>query len=190
MFSQALLAQPSGVDVTGKVTESGTGLPLNQVSISVSSTGVSSGTDENGDFTITVPDLEAELIINLPGYIKRNVFLNGRDFIAVTLVSSRFRSMDDSYNTPLGPEILKDAVFPVTSLTAGDLKLDKVTSFDQALHGLVPGMDVTNQSGLPGQRTFMRIRGISSLFAETEPLLFIDGMIHDFSYAKYSLMEG
>ncbi|MBL7111199.1 MAG: SusC/RagA family TonB-linked outer membrane protein [Bacteroidales bacterium] len=190
MFIHPLLAQTSGVNITGVVTESGTGLPLSQVSVSVSTTGASSETDEQGAFTIAVPDLETELIINLPGYNKRNIHLNGRDFVTVYMVSSLYRSLDNSFNSPVGPEIIKDATFPVTTVTASDLKLSQATSFDQALQGRVPGMSVVEQSGMPGHRTFMSLRGISSLYANTEPLLFIDGMIYDYSYAKNSLMEG
>ena len=67
-FAQPLMAQTPEVNITGVVTESGTGLPLKQVSISVTSTGKSADTDEKGAFTIAVPNLKAELIINLPGY--------------------------------------------------------------------------------------------------------------------------
>ena len=189
-ITQPLLAQTSEVNVTGVVTESGTGLPLKQVSISVSSTGVIAGTDENGAFTIVVPSLEAELTINLPGYVVRNIYLNGRDNVNVTLVSAGYKSFDNSYNTPNGAIPVKDAVYPVTSLTASDVKLNKATSFDQVLQGKVPGMSVNQQSGMPGSRTYMTVRGTSSLYGNSEPLLVIDGMIHDYSYASSSLMEG
>jgi TonB-linked SusC/RagA family outer membrane protein len=189
-IARPLLAQTSDLNIKGVVTESGTGLPLQQVTISVTSTGTSSQTDELGAFTINVPDLQVELIIDLPGYNKRNIFLNGRDFVNVSMVSERYRSLDNSYNTPLGSAVLKDETFAVTTLTSAELKLSKVTSFDQALQGKIPGMSVIEQSGMPGHRTFMNIRGISSLYAHSEPILFIDGMIHDYSYANNSLMEG
>ncbi len=185
-----LFAQTSDISISGVVKESGTGLPLKQVSISVSSTGTSSETDELGAFTIAVPNLEAELIINLPGYNMRNIFLNGREFVNVSLVSSSYRSFDNSYNTPIGAVTIKDEVFSATSLIANDLLYSKSTSFDQVLQGKVPGMQVIEQSGMPGHRTYMNIRGVSSLYANSEPLLFIDGMIHDYTYARNSLLEG
>ncbi len=190
IFFQSLLAQSSEINITGVVTESSTGLPLSQVSVSVSSTGTISESDEEGAFTIAVPDLQAELIINLPDYNLRNIYLNGRDFVAVTLVSSRYKSLDNSLNSPVGSEIIKDATFAITKITADDIKLTQATSFDQALQGIVPGLSVVQQSGMPGHRTFMIHRGISSLFANSEPLLFIDGMIYDYTYAQHSLMEG
>lgn len=187
---QPLPAQAPGKIVSGMVTESGTGLPLQQVFISVSSTGASTTTDEKGEFSISVPDLHSELIFDLPGYVKRNIFLRNREFISLSMVPIIYKSLDDSYNSPLGVRTLKDAVFPVTGLTVNDLKHTRASSFDQAFQGKVPGLSVTEQSGMPGQRTYMNIRGISSIYAASEPLLFIDGMIYDYSYATKSLMEG
>jgi TonB-linked SusC/RagA family outer membrane protein len=187
---QSVWAQNPGVTIKGIVLESGTGLPLKQVSISVASTGTSSETDEKGAFSIVVPDKHAELLINLPGYNKRNIYLNGRDLINISLVSTDYNSFDNSYNNPLGSNLLKDASFPVSALTAENLKQEQVSSFDQALQGRVSGLSVIQQSGMPGHKTYMNIRGVSSLYGNNEPLLFIDGMIHEYSYANKSLMEG
>jgi TonB-linked SusC/RagA family outer membrane protein len=189
-FAKPAYGQTTEINIKGMVTESGTGLPLNQVSISVNSTGTSAETDSLGAFTISVPDMQVEIIVDLPGYIKRNIFLGGRDFVNISLVSDKYRTQDNSYNSPLGTAIHKDAVAPVTSLTSSEVDFSKATSFDQVLQGRVPGMMVINQSGMPGNRTYMNIRGVSSLYGRSEPLLFIDGMIHDYSYSTNSLMEG
>jgi len=182
--------QENELSVTGTVLESGTGLPLKQVSISVNSTGVSTETDSLGVFKLSVPDLNAEIIVDLPGYNKRNLFINGRENLTISLVSEVYRSMDNSFNNPMGKEVIKDAIFPITSMTAADISYSKSSSFDQVLQGRVPGMLSIQQSGMPGSRTYMNIRGISSLYGRSEPLLFVDGMIHDYSYASTSLMEG
>lgn len=185
-----LAAQPPGMTLTGVVTESGSGLPLNQVFVSVTATGAIAQTDENGAFQIEVPDLEVEIIFDLPGYIRRTIFLNGRESLDVSLVSSEYRSFDDIFNSPLGELTIKGTTFPIQSVTANDVKLSKVTSADQSLIGRVSGLRSVRQSGMPGQRTYMSIRGVSSLYAHNEPLVFIDGMIYDYSYANVGLMEG
>jgi len=149
---QSAWSQNPGISIKGIVIESGTGLPLKQVSISVASTGTSSETDEKGAFTILVPDKQAELIIDLPGYNKRNIYLNGRDFINVSMVSSIYSSFDNSYNNPLGNNLLKDANYSLSTLTSDNLKSSSVSSFDQALQGKVSGLSVINQSGMPGQQ--------------------------------------
>jgi len=146
---QMLNAQSSGVEITGTVSESGTGLPLDQVAVSVSSTGTTAITDEQGTFTLTVPDLQAEINVSLPGYNRRNIYLNGRESLDIVMVSDRYQTMDNVYNTPLGTQLLKDATFPVTSVTQSAMAYSKASSFDQALQGKVPGMMFTEQSGMP-----------------------------------------
>jgi len=187
---QTATAQDAGLNVKGIVLESGTGLPLKQVTISVTATGTTAGTDEKGEFTIAVPNKQVELVIYLPGYNKRNIYLNGRDFLNVSLVSSDFGSFDNTYNDPLGEKILKGASFSLSKLTSKDFANTASSSFDQALKGRVAGLSSTEESGMPGYKTFLNIRGYSSLFGKTEPLLVIDGMIHEYSYANQSLMEG
>jgi len=190
LFCQDLPAQPSGVNVSGVVVESLSGLPLNQVVVSATATGVIAQTDENGAFTIMVPDLNAELVVNFPGYVLRSLFLQGRDFIEVSLVTAEHRSFDEIYFSPKGELIVKDATFSLEALPEQEVRFTNATSFDQVLNGRIPGLNVIRQSGMPGQRTFMNIRGFSSLYANNEPLVFIDGMIYDFAYANVSLMEG
>jgi len=183
-------AQESGINISGVVVESVSGAPLNQVFVSAAATGAIAQTDENGAFTIEVPDLDAELVIDFPGYIRRRVFLQGRETIQVSMVSAENRSFDEIYFSPAGELILKDAAFALHSLPAQELRLSSTTSFDQTLNGRVPGLRVVRQSGMPGQRTFMNVRGFSSIHAHSEPLVFIDGMIYDYAYANVSLMEG
>ena len=92
-ISQPLSAQTPEVEVTGVedgITESGTGQALGMVSISVAATGYSTGTDSTGAFTLTVPDLQAQIILNMPGYTSRNLYLNGRDHINISLVREKY----------------------------------------------------------------------------------------------------
>ncbi|MBN2636550.1 MAG: SusC/RagA family TonB-linked outer membrane protein [Prolixibacteraceae bacterium] len=189
-LTQSVVAQTSEKVVTGIVKESGSGQPLGQVTISVSSTGKISVADDNGKFSISVPDLQSELIFNRPGYVLQKIYLNGRDEVNISLVALEYRSLDDIYNTPNGQFLVKDAVFSTSTLRANELEYSKVSSTDQALQGKVAGMNVIQKSGMPGQRTYMNLRGLSSYYGNSEPMLIIDGMIHDHNYASHSLLEG
>ncbi|MBN1767562.1 MAG: SusC/RagA family TonB-linked outer membrane protein [Prolixibacteraceae bacterium] len=189
-LQQPLVAQNSGISVTGVVKESGTGKPLEMVAVSVSSTGLTTVTEPDGTFKLPVPNLQAELLFNLPGYTTLNLFLNGRDAVNVSLVAKEFRSFNDKYNTPNGQLAIKDAVYSLSNVVSDEFAYTKSASSDQVLQGRFAGVDVTQQSGIPGQRTYMSIRGNSSFYGNSEPLLIIDGMIHDFSYAGHSIIEG
>lgn len=187
---QNVYAQPPSVSVSGRVLESGSRLPLKQVSISVALTGVLSETNDKGEFTITVPDEQAELIIDLPGYTKRSVFLLGRETIEVSLVPSQYKSFDQLNNTPTGTWCIKDAVNSQTAIYSNELKFNQSTSFEQALQGIVPGLQIVEQSGMPGSISSINMGGYSSIYCRNEPLLLIDGMIQDYNYATQSIIEG
>lgn len=187
---QAVKAQSAAYTVKGKVIESGTGNALAQVSISVTSTGVVADTDEKGDFSIEVPGKQSELIVYLPGYTKRTIYTNGREVMTISLVADEYKSMDDVFNKTLGTNTLKNEVYAGNTISANDMQLSNTTSFDQAMQGLAPGLQIIRQSGMPGEKTWLNVRGVNSMVARNEPLLIIDGMIHDYNYAYNGIMEG
>jgi len=183
-------AQSTSVMVKGIITESGTKKPLAQVTISVTATGFITDTNDKGEFTISAPNKNSELSINLPGYHKRQIFINGREFLNISLVPVRFKSTDNTFNKPLGQSIIKDEIYSTSTITNDEMSLNNITSFDQALQGLVPGLNVTNHSGMPGSKSALYMRGVHSIYGRNEPLLIIDGMIHDYNYANQSSIEG
>jgi len=187
---QPMMAQDAGLEITGTVLASGTQEPLEQAAISVSATGSTVITDAEGKFTLNVPDRNAEIIINLPGYERRVIYLNGLTEVTIILVEEQFDNLDDPYIDPLGTRVVKEATYAVHALTQEDVRYTSSTTFDGALQGKVPGMNVIEHSGMPGHRSLMNIRGYNSLFANSEPLVFIDGMIHSYSYAMDGLMDG
>ncbi|MFB6319050.1 SusC/RagA family TonB-linked outer membrane protein [Saccharicrinis sp. FJH54] len=183
-------AQTDSVNISGTVFESGTGNALNMVSVSDAVSGISTSTDEKGEFSIRVGDDNTMLIFNLPGYTKRSLYVHGKTTIRVYLVPEMYKSEDKLVITPLENKQLKDVVTPLEALTVQDLEMTTITSFDQGLQGKISGLYVQQQSGMPGQRTYMNIRGGSSLLASNEPVVFIDGMLHNYNYAKNGILEG
>lgn len=183
-------AQTDSVIIVGKVVESGTGNALEMVSVSDSETGVSTSTNEDGEFAITLLEDDALLIFNLPGYTKRSLHVKEADKLEIYLIKQEYKSEDNLVITTMDEVEAKDISVPVSALTVGDLEKTTYASFDQGLQGKVSGLYIKEQSGMPGQRTLMNIRGGSSLYASNEPIIFIDGMIHNYNYAQNGIIEG
>lgn len=183
-------AQTDSVRINGVVIGSGTDSPLHMVSVSDAGTGVSTSTNEKGEFSLVLLNRNSKLIFNLPGYTKRDIFLSGRTSVEVYLVPSQFKSTDKELITPIDKFPIKNVSYAVVPLNGKDVDMSTYTSFDQSLQGKVAGLLVTDKSGMPGQRTYMNIRGMSSLFGNNEPIVFIDGMIHNYSYANGGIIEG
>ena len=64
----------------------------------------------------------------------------------------------------------------ISSVSGTQLKNLIVPNVESSLQGLIPGLHVIQSNGTPGSETIMRIRGTSSIFAETEPLYVLDGI--------------
>ncbi|WP_372746250.1 SusC/RagA family TonB-linked outer membrane protein, partial [Lutibacter sp.] len=61
-------------------------------------------------------------------------------------------------------------------ISGDDLAETPVTSVDQVLQGKVAGLSISSTSGTPGSVQNIRIRGVSSITSNNEPLYVIDGV--------------
>lgn len=183
-------AQENEVKLKGKVLESGTNEPLKQAIVSVISSGTIAETNEHGEFEINVPDLQTEILVNLPGYDLRRIFLKGSDDITIHMVQEQYVSIDDEVYTPLGIISRKDAAMPITTIDIPAIQKTPAASLDNAFQGRVAGLNVVRHSGMPGQKAWLDIGGATSIFCKNEPMIIIDGMIHEINYADYSIIDG
>jgi len=68
----------------------------------------------------------------------------------------------------------------VASVKMDDVLRDRpLTSTSQALQGAVPGLQITYGSGQPGSGTSINIRGYTTLFGNTTPLVIVDNVPMD-----------
>lgn len=190
MAFSGLKAQEKGYEFSGKVLESGSGKVLSQVVISVASTGEFTNTDSLGVYSIVLPT-EAEMIrISYPGYHTAEFYTHGQESMEIFLTPDAYASDGEVYSSTLESGTLREANSSLSILTREDLGNSAVSSVDQALSGRVAGLHVIEHSGMPGHSSWLNIRGISSLFGRNQPLVYIDGMIHEINYANNYLIEG
>src|SRR5690606_37787910 len=76
---------PVDVSVTGKVLGEG-GVPLAGASVQVKSSTIGTTTNNEGVFSLTVPDANVTLVISSIGYEEQEVLLDGRTDVSITLV--------------------------------------------------------------------------------------------------------
>lgn len=174
-YSQQLLAQAAGRTITGKIT-SPSGDILTGASISIKGTSTTTITNEKGEFTITVPDSKAVLVISHVGYKAKEIPVKNQSYLTIAMESE---SNELSQVVVIGYGAVKksDLTGSVASVKGDEIKAVPVTSFDQALQGRAAGVQVTQTSGKPGAEPSIRIRGTTSINAGNEPLYVIDGML-------------
>jgi len=184
------MAQETKFSISGKIMESGTGMPIQQAIVSIGSTSESTNSDSLGNFTITLPSPSEKIMVSYPGYYSTEVFTTGATETEIFLTQINYKSDDEEYISLLGSDKIKNASNAVTLVSNSPLKNTSASSFEQTLNGKVPGLHMVEHSGMPGHNSWINLRGISSIYGRNEPLVFIDGMIHETNYAKNQIIEG
>jgi len=175
-FLFPVLAFAQSSKVSGVVTdESGETLP--GVSVTIPGTSLGTISDFDGNYQIDVPT-NGKLSFSYIGYLTQTVDVGSRTTLNVTLKEDS-KTLDEVVVVGYGTMKKSDLTGAVTSVSSDAIAKSVPTSIDQALQGRAAGVQVQQNSGMPGSSTSIRIRGVSSLSASNEPIYVIDGVIID-----------
>lgn len=162
------------IDVHGKVLEeNGVGIP--GASIKVKNADKATTTDPDGNFSLKGLSNDAVLIVSYIGYITQEVPVTATDML-IKLVP-QIKKIDEVVVVGYGTTRKSDLTGAVGTVKAETLQERPSSSLNQSLSGRVSGVNVSSNSGRPGGRTNIRIRGSSSLSVSNNPLYVIDGVI-------------
>ena len=190
VWSYSILAQDGGFTVSGKVLESGSALPIAQAVISVASSGEFTNSDTVGAFALNLPSKSESILVSFPGYYSTEIYINGQDEITVFIVPFTQRSDDEIYSSPHGTDKVRNGTNAMTHLIKQEFVRSAASSFEQTITGKIPGLYVLEHSGMPGHSSWVNMRGITSIFGRNEPLMYVDGMIHEINFPGNALIEG
>ncbi|MEN6619568.1 MAG: TonB-dependent receptor [Rikenellaceae bacterium] len=162
--------------VKGKVIDSKTGEPISFVSVIIKEEKrKGTSTDEKGNFTIKASSENQSLIFSFIGYKTEEIKIEGRSIIDVEL-QPEATLLEDILVVAYGTMKKGSYSGSATQIKQETFKDVPVVSFEQALVGVVPGVQVSQMSGQPGSLPEIRIRGFGSFNAGNEPLYVIDGV--------------
>jgi TonB-linked SusC/RagA family outer membrane protein len=162
--------------VTGTVTDASNGTPLPTVNVLVQGTTVGTSTDLDGNYSITVPEGYDVLTFSYIGYITVNIPIEGRSVINVGLAVDEVL-LDDIVVVGYGSQSQKEITASVTSVDESEFNKGTISSPAQLIQGKVPGLSIYNRGGNPNSSPTIRLRGISTVGPNTEPLIVIDGVV-------------
>jgi TonB-linked SusC/RagA family outer membrane protein len=172
--------------VTGVVRDAATGRPLPGVNITVS--GISSAiTEDDGKYTIKVPDKSVILKIDGFGYAKQEIPVRGRRQIDILLYETTYKGTVKNVYTPVGETSSTVIPYAWTSISE-DNNLSVAITPDILLQGYAAGIDVVSRSGMPGSGTNMYLHGFNTMNAGTMPLFVVDGVPYENSSYASSLI--
>ncbi|QJB42400.1 TonB-dependent receptor [Chitinophaga oryzae] len=160
------------ITIKGSVTDV-TNRPLPGVAVRLKGTQTGTATLADGTFTLTVSDAGGVLLFNYMGYTPKEVPINGQTVIHVQLeqASSQLNEVVVAY----GKQNTREIVGSVAKLSAVDIKDQPTGTFAERLQGKLPGVQVPQTTGRPGQGMDLRVRGAASLTSNVRPLVVVDG---------------
>ena len=177
-------AQSSGTIIHGRVSDNmGPLVMANVLEIDAANRTVTQDvTDVNGDFSMRIKDSKNRLQFTYMGHIKQIIPIKGAGPYNI--------KMEDK--NELGVvEVVKKKTFQSSGLAVPEREISiaaqtidakefeglGITSIDEALQGRISGLDIISNSGDLGAGTSMRLRGVSSINGNTQPLIVVDGNV-------------
>ncbi|MDR6943326.1 SusC/RagA family TonB-linked outer membrane protein [Mucilaginibacter pocheonensis] len=159
------------VKISGTVTDD-QGLPLPGVSVYEKVSHKGTTTDSKGQYTVTI-NSGSTLVFSFIGFASQEVVITNQQVLNIKL-----KTASNMLNevVAIGYQTIRksDVTGSISSVKASDLNLAAPT-LGQALAGKVAGVQVSQTSGAPYQSTKIRVRGIGSFSASSDPLYVIDG---------------
>lgn len=174
-FASAASAQ-SRVTITGTVTDAADGTSLPAVNVVVTGTTIGTSTLPDGTYSINVPEGSESLTFSIVGYVTQQVAIGGRTLIDVAMAEDVLL-LEDIVVVGYGSQSQKEITSAVATVNADDFNRGNISSPSQLLQGKVPGLSIYNKGGDPNSSPTIRLRGISTVGANTEPLVVVDGVI-------------
>ena len=129
-------------------------------------------TDINGDFTLELAPVNA-ITISYVGFKPQT--LKPTDGIHVTL-DEQAKGLDEVVVIGYGTKKKANLIGAVSTVGAEELKDRPVTNLGQMLQGQVPNLNISFNTGTPGEAATLNIRGKTSITNSGAPLVLIDGV--------------
>lgn len=146
-------------------------------------------TDINGNFSFAIRNPQDRLKISYIGLKTKTLPIKGLTYHIVleqdnrqleeVVVSQKKRTQTSGLDIPQ-----TEVSVASQTISATEFEGLPITTIDEALQGRISGLDIVFASGNLGAGTSMRLRGVSSINGNTEPLIVVDGNVWESDYNK------
>lgn len=175
LLSLGPYAMAQQTTVSGRVTDTADGTPLEGVSVQVRGTQNETRTDNNGSFSISVANGQV-LIFSSIGKLTKEVPIEGQTTINVTLEDDA-TGIEEVAVTAFGVrQQTRSLGYATQNVKTKEIVESRQPNLVNALQGKVAGVQITNSGGSPGASSNIMLRGGTSLSGDNQPLFVVDGI--------------
>ncbi len=169
-----VVVKPPDISIHGKVTNA-QGQPMAGVSVLIKGTVKGAVTNENGEFSLNVPNEATVLDVSFVGYATQSITVGDSRQLSVVL-RLQSNTLNDVVVVGYGAQKRVDLTGAVVTINTGSLVNRPVTSLTNSLEGQAPGVTVIARGGDVGNDIgTINIRGRGNL-GTSEPMYVVDGV--------------
>ena len=177
-LSTEAYAQATG-SVSGRITDDKReGVP--GATVLIEGTTMGSSTNVDGTYSIqNVPAGARMLVVSFVGFntVRLPVTITAGQNTAISSgLTENTTQLSEAVVVGYGTQRRQDVTGSVATVDSKQFVQGQVTNPEQLIQGKVAGVSITTAGGAPGTGTTIRIRGNSSLNANSDPLYVIDGV--------------
>jgi TonB-dependent starch-binding outer membrane protein SusC len=151
-------------------------VPLAGVSVTLKGTSSGTTTNAEGVFTITVPNNASVLVFTFVGTPPREITVGDETDMNVTLELNTGR-LNEVVVVGYGTQRRKEVTNAVATVSSEQFNKGNISNVAQLLQGKVAGLSIARPGGNPNGGFTIRLRGLSTLGANTSPLIVVDGQV-------------
>ena len=168
IYKQATKSGMSTVVIKGFIRDKEKN-PIIGATIQLVGTTVGMASDVNGWFAIELPVLKGTLEFSFVGYKNKQVHFTEKTDTLHVVLEEDIEALEEVVVT--GYQVIKEKGMAgaYAKVKAEDLIMTGNETVEQMLQGKLPGVMVTNTSGLTGTRQKVRVRGTSTLVGNADP---------------------
>ncbi|MEP7377485.1 MAG: SusC/RagA family TonB-linked outer membrane protein [Chitinophagaceae bacterium] len=166
------------ITVSGTVTDANN-IPVNGASVKLRNSGIGVSTDDAGKFSLNIPGNNGIIEISSIGYKSQAVDVSaGNASALIVKLADDVGRLDEVVVTGLATSVKRrNLANAVATISSKDLSgTAPAQTFDAALNGKIPGANINANSGAPGGGISIKLRGVTSVFGNTQPLYVVDGV--------------
>ncbi|MDP5229730.1 MAG: SusC/RagA family TonB-linked outer membrane protein [Cellulophaga sp.] len=161
-------------EVSGTVSDANG--PLPGASVLVKGTTNGTQTDFDGNYKLANVGANATLVFSYIGFKTQEIVVGGKSSIDVVLADDA-QALDEIVVVGYGTQVRKEITSAVTSVSVEDFNQGVINDAPSLLQGKVAGLSIYNKGGNPNASPTIRLRGISTIGGNAEPLVVIDGVL-------------
>lgn len=165
-------------EIAGQVVSAETGQPVAGATVLVKNTAIGAITDADGSFRLFAPARDVTLVVRFLGFKSAEVPVAADERTVNVQLEVDVLRLEELVVTGRATEISRrNLPNAISTISGADLDRAPSETMEKAIQGKVPGAIIETNSGAPGGGVQVRLRGVSTINALSEPLYVVDGVL-------------